>query len=355
LNTMKIIIDKNTEKLSFNFDEIDWDFFPKTFPNLKQIIIKDSEVNGLEFFPYNMPKLKFIGFHDCQIVSFKGFPKIPNQNELSLQLADSYFNFESWEPWMTKVRKIRFYKCSQTSLNGIPQSFPNLEELIFQRCTLNSLKNFPKMVPMLKMISIERCGISSFGGIAQNMPSLEEINISGNAITTLQFLPSELPNLIAFHMIYDQLERIYPESFPEMPKLGWLNIHDNQLTTPFGVPSKEINLSIGGNPVRNLCGISKFQLKKVLRTILKEKETDLSSKAIKFIQEEKFEDLMQYYLVPSHELASRLKKGEKLIDEEYERLKHEGGKMELEILQTSDLPVNHPIIKAITNRLTNRK
>lgn len=167
------------------------------------------------------------------------------------------------------------------------------------------------------------------------------------------------------------------EGFPDrFRNLEFLDLRENVLENLEGLPRffpnmKEIYLE--NNPLRSLYGISETTVMPVIEGILKshntfhffnftQKAQELIEHAISWVDPEGtttiinfsiLEALLDYFQKSPFELASAIVSGKKLTEEERERLKHEGGRQErqlLEMYKTTDFE----IIEAITRNLTTR-
>jgi hypothetical protein len=98
--------------------------------------------------------------------------------------------------------------------------------------------------------------------------------------------------------------------------------------------------------------------KHLLPLVIKETEgmmtLDLSPKAIELIKKQDTEGIFAFYQLDLDILMKKLLEGTEMTEKEIEFLISEGNKPELALLQATDLPASHPVIKGITNRLINK-
>jgi hypothetical protein len=167
------------------------------------------------------------------------------------------------------------------------------------------------------------------------------------------------------------------EGFPDwFLNLEFLDLRENFLENLEGLPRFFPNIKaiyLENNPLRGLHGISETTVIPVIEGILKSHNTvnffnftqrghvlimnsiswaDPECKTARF-SIPILNSLRDYYKKSPFELASALVSGKNLSEEEQERLKHEGGKQERQLLEMSET-TDKEMIEAITSNLTTR-
>jgi Leucine Rich Repeat (LRR) protein len=307
----KLVLSKNYFS---NFDGIS-----NNFSNLESIIINDNSIESLEFFPQNIPNLKILDISSNPLLNLSGIPKkMPKLKYLNI----SYTNLSNFEGMLSEIPQLEILvanHCKISSLRGIFKVAPKLKRLYLDQNQLHSLIDFPISLPCIEEIYLNDNCLESLKGLSC-FPNIKEITVHGNPIRTLSYISkSNLPAIIK------NIFRFLPA---------------NAFRSK-GIPHK---LLLAREP--------KLLIEESVRSsVILRSDPGYSLEAPIYFKKQKLDLVYNYYKITPFELAQKYIQNSDLSEKEFFRLKHEGSFRERNLLESGKVPIDDPVLMAITNRL----
>jgi Leucine-rich repeat (LRR) protein len=325
---------------------------PKKLPKLQQIIfgnIKSKNLIGMTEF---LPELQKIDLNNCSIEKLNGIPeKLPRLKEIELS-NNKLTDFSKISQELPDLLIINAIGNKLINFLGIPDSLPKIETFNVSENNITNFKGFPKC-SNLNNLDCSNNRINQLKNIAKSFPKLNIFDLSGNKLIDCQNFPENVPRLAELSLSNNLLKSLkgLPKSMPNLYKLI---LNNNYLENLIGFPTKfpqSAMVFLKGNPLRSLHGLNLEMTERIIKKI-KPKNYQFSEIGLGIINSDDIEAVHKYYNQSPFELAKNFIEGYKISDEEINRLIHEGGYEERQLLENNNISGDNPILEGISKRLT---
>ncbi len=195
-------------------------------PNLKELIIEDSQIEITDNFIIKFPKLEKISFKN---VIYHDPSKALNN--------------------LTQIESIVMTNCQ---INTLTSDFSKLQKLVRLELNQNNLKEVPAITNLLKLeyIDIQENKLTAFPNVFNN-PSLKIVYLAKNKITNIPVEIGKLKTLISMDLSGNNITEL-PDNFGKLGRLSQLDISENRISE---LPESLLRLKkltllkVKGNPV----------------------------------------------------------------------------------------------------------